>query len=90
LSFFKLMRIYRSRLPPPLANRFIGEHDATAGMPFFDLSEPEAEPLVQPDGMTDTFRWNTKNRSTRALCNQDTSKSNPGQLDNTMRGGKID
>ena len=76
----KLMRIYRSRLPAPLANRFIGEHDATAGMPFFDLSEPEAEPLVQPDGMTDTFRWNTKTAVAGHCGNQDTSSHTPVNL----------
>jgi hypothetical protein len=40
--------------------------------------------------MTDTFRWNTKTAVAGHCGNQDTSKSNPGQLDNTMRGGKID
>jgi hypothetical protein len=38
-----------------LTNRFIGDGDITFGEQFFDLTEAEAETMVQPDGMTDNF-----------------------------------
>jgi hypothetical protein len=39
-----------------LTNGFIGDGDASFGEKFFHLTKTEAEPMVQPDGVTDNFR----------------------------------
>jgi hypothetical protein len=49
----------RPKLLTPLPNRFICDGDATFGKQFFDLSEAEAEPMVEPHGVADDFRGKT-------------------------------
>ena len=56
LSLFEFSRIGRSKLLTPLANRFICDGDPTFGEEFFDFTKAEAEPMVEPHGMTDNFR----------------------------------
>jgi len=89
LSFFKLMSIGRSKLLAPLANRLVGDRDATVGKPLFDLSETEAEPMVQPDGVTDDLRWKTKTLVAGPVGIHHTSLSTPGQRDHSMRREEI-
>jgi len=60
LSVFKPTSIGSSKLQAPLTNRFVGEHDVRFDEQFFDLRETQAEPMVQPDGVTDDLRWKTK------------------------------
>jgi hypothetical protein len=55
LSLFEFSGIVRAKLLAPLTNGFIGDRDATFGKQFFDLSEAEAEPMVEPHGVTDNF-----------------------------------
>ena len=59
LSFFKYTRIGRSKFLIPLSNRFIGDRDTSVGKQLFDLSETEAEPMAQLDGVTADFRGKT-------------------------------
>ena len=40
----------------PSSNRFIGNLDSTLCQKVFDISETEAEPMVQPNGVTDDLR----------------------------------
>lgn len=60
LSCLKRMRIGKSKLPAPWANRFVGNHAAMVGHQCFDLSDTEVEPMVQPDGVTDDLREKIK------------------------------
>jgi hypothetical protein len=39
-----------------LPNGFIGDGEASFGEQFFHFTETEAEPMVEPDGVTDNFR----------------------------------
>ena len=89
LSFFKLMSIGRYKLLAPLANCFVGDRDATVGKQFFDLSEPEAEPMVQLDGVTDDLRWKTKTLVAGPVGVHHTNLATPGYLDHTMRREEI-
>ncbi len=56
MPFFEFSRIVRSKLLTPLPNRFICDGDPTFGEEFFDFTKAEAEPMVEPDGVTDNFR----------------------------------
>ena len=42
-----------------MANGFIGDRDASFGEDFFYFTKAEAEPMLQPDGVTDNFRGKT-------------------------------
>ncbi len=56
LLFFEFSGIVRPKLLTPLPNRFICDGDPTFGEEFFDFTKAEAEPMVEPDGVTDNFR----------------------------------
>jgi hypothetical protein len=56
LSLFEFSGIVRPKLLTPLPNRFICDGDPTFGKEFFDFTKAEAEPMVEPDGVTDNFR----------------------------------
>jgi hypothetical protein len=59
LPFFEFSSIVRPKLLTPLPNRFIRDGDPTFGEEFFDFTKAEAEPMVEPNGMTDNFRGET-------------------------------
>ncbi len=59
LSLLQFPRIGWPKLLAPLTNGFIGDGDAAFGQQFFDFTETEAEPMVQPDGMANNFRGKT-------------------------------
>jgi len=56
LLFFELACVGRPKLPAPLPNGFIGGGDASFGEQLFHFTETEAEPMIEPDGVTDDFR----------------------------------
>ena len=56
LLFLELACVCRPKLLTPLPNRFIYDGDPTFGEEFFDFTKAEAEPMVEPDGVTDNFR----------------------------------
>ncbi len=56
LSCLTCLSQVRSKLPAPLVNRVVGDGFVRVGKPFYDLSEIEAEPMVEPDGVTDVLR----------------------------------
>jgi hypothetical protein len=85
LSFFMLTSISRFKLLAPLANRFVGDRDATVGKQLFDLSESEAEPMAQSDYLTEDLRWKMKTAVTGRVGIHHTSLSNPGQLNDFMK-----
>ena len=43
------------KLLAPLTNGLIGHCNAAFGEEFFDLTEAEAESMVEPNGITDNF-----------------------------------
>jgi hypothetical protein len=49
--------VFRSKLPAPRSNGFVGYGDATLRQKDFDISKVQREPMVQPHGMTDERRW---------------------------------
>ncbi len=56
LSLLQFPRIGWPKLSAPLTNGLIRDGDAPVGEEFFDLTEAEAEPMVQPDGVANNFR----------------------------------
>src|SRR5260370_525116 len=48
------------KLQTPLSNRFIGDDDPALGQQFLDVAKTEGEAEIQPDSMTDNFRWEAK------------------------------
>jgi hypothetical protein len=52
----KFFCIVRPKLLTPLSNRFIGHGDASFGEEFFDFTEAQTEPMVEPHRMTNNFR----------------------------------
>ena len=73
-----------------MTNRFIGDGDPTFGKQLFDLSETEAEPMVQPDGATDDLRWKTKTAVAGRFGIHHVSLPKPAQLDNTTPNNHLD
>jgi len=59
LPFFEFSSIVRPKLLTPLPNRFICDGAPTFGEEFFDFTEAEAEPMVEPHGVADDFRRET-------------------------------
>ena len=53
MAIFEFSCIVGSKLLAPLTNGLIGYCDAAFGEEFFDLTEAEAESMVQPEGVTD-------------------------------------
>jgi len=49
--------VFRSKLPAPRSNGFVGYGDTTLGEKVLDIAKAERESMVQPDGMADDLRW---------------------------------
>ena len=47
--------IVRTELPTPDSNRFIRDDDSPFGEKILDISEAQAETMVNPDGIADDF-----------------------------------
>jgi len=45
-----------TKLQTPLANRFVGQFDASLGHDLFDVAVAQREAIVQPDTMTNNLR----------------------------------
>jgi hypothetical protein len=56
LALFGFASIIRSKFLTPLTNGFIGHGDALFSEEFFDFTEAQTEPMVEPHGVTDNFR----------------------------------
>ncbi len=48
--------VLAAKLPAPLADRFVGDDDASLSQQIFDIPETEAEPMVEPNGIADDQR----------------------------------
>ena len=48
--------VLATKLPAPLADRLIGDDDASLGQQIFDIAEAEAEEIVEPYGVADDQR----------------------------------
>ena len=59
LPLFELARVFGTKLLAQLSHRLIGDCDATFGKQLFDLTEAEAERVIQPDRMADDVRCKT-------------------------------
>ena len=58
--------------------------------PFLDILDGEEELMVEPDGVTDNFSWNTQTAVTGRVGIRHTRTSNPGQRDNILQREEID
>ncbi len=47
----------RSEFLTPVSDRFIGDKDSSLREQVFCVSKAQGEPMVQPNGVTDDFRW---------------------------------
>jgi hypothetical protein len=47
---------FKAQLGPPAADTFASDHDTAFGQVELDITETEAEEMIQPHGMTDNFR----------------------------------
>jgi len=47
----------RSEFLTPVSDRFAGDKDSSLCKQVFYVSKAEGEPMVQPNGVTDDFRW---------------------------------
>jgi len=50
-------RVLRAEGLTPLPNRLVGNDDATLREQVLGIAETQAEPVIQPDGVADDFRW---------------------------------
>ena len=57
LSALQRARVLTTELPAPLTDRLVGDGDAALCQEILDVSEAQAEPVIQPDGMTDDLGW---------------------------------
>jgi hypothetical protein len=83
MASFEVAGIVRPKPLEQLANGFIDDDDPTFGKQFFDLSETEAEPMVQSDGVTDDLRWKMKTAVAECCGFHHVGLPKPAQLDNT-------
>ena len=56
LAFFELTSIIWSNLLAPWPNGLLGDGEAPFGQQLVDLTEAEAEAMVEPHGVADNFR----------------------------------
>ena len=49
--------ILRAERPAPVADGLVGDGDSTLRQEVLDVSEAQAEPVVQPDGVADDLGW---------------------------------
>ena len=54
-----------SEFPAPLPDGFIGNNNPAFGEEIFDITEAQAETVIDPDGVADDFRWKTVSVVTR-------------------------
>ena len=47
----------RSEFLTPIADRFVGDKGSSLCKQVFYVSKAQGEPMVQPNGVTDDFRW---------------------------------
>ncbi len=47
----------RSEFLTPVSDRFVGDKDSSLCKQVFYVSKAQGEPMVQPNGVTDNFRW---------------------------------
>jgi len=47
----------RSEFLTPVSDRFIGDKDSSLCKQVFYVTKAQGEPMVQPNGVTDEFRW---------------------------------
>ena len=55
LASFQTLYIVETALRAPPSDCFLGHHDSAFGEQILDISETDAESVVQPDCMTDDF-----------------------------------
>ena len=56
-ALLQLAGIVRPKSIAPLPNGFIGNLYTTLCQKIFDVAETETEPVVQPNGVANDFRW---------------------------------
>ena len=54
-----------SEFPAPSPDGFIGNNNPAFGEEIFDITEAQAETVIDPDGVADDFRWETVSVVTR-------------------------
>ena len=52
----QLPSVVRTEFPTPLPNRLVGDNDPALGRKIFDITEAQAEPMIEPDGVADDLR----------------------------------
>ena len=57
LSSPEFPSVFGTELPTPLADGFVADDNPTLGQKIFNISEAQAEAVVEPNGMTDNIRW---------------------------------
>ena len=50
-------RVLGADLSAPVANALVGDGDSTLRQEILDVSEAQAEPVIQPDGVADDLGW---------------------------------
>jgi hypothetical protein len=66
------------------SNGFVGDCDAAFGKKIFNISEAQAEAMIDPHGVTDNLRWKTVSMVTRSRISHELSLSIRNQVDNTI------
>ena len=56
-ALLQFARIFWPKSVAPLSDRFVGNLDPTFRQEIFDVTVAEAEAVVQPNGVTNDFRW---------------------------------
>ena len=57
--FLETARKIGSEFPTPSADGFVGDNNAAFGEEIFDITEAQAETVIESDGVTDNFRRKT-------------------------------
>ena len=74
---FQFSGIFRTELLRPESNRFIRDDDSPFGEKILDISEAQAETMVNPDGIADDFWSETMTVIGRPIVLHGTSVSVP-------------
>ena len=53
----QIASIGRTELQTPISNCLVRNDEASLSKQVFDVAKAHREPMVQPDGVTDDFRW---------------------------------
>lgn len=67
LAPLQLSSIVRTELLTPMSNGFIGNYDSAFGEKILDISETQAETMIDPDGMANDFDRKTVTVVTRTM-----------------------